>query len=248
MAGYSPDLSRDLEVVDGLDTFTLKVEGSSDVTLDECVLTEPVDTSEPEPVAGQVNQMDQLMVWPKYRSTAKPPIGSCLVDADGIYWTILACRLKQHVECWEAHCRNLSIVDSLDNVATILRAAYGKGRSNEARAEWLGCFSGKRKPTDDDIVAARFQPSPEDAAIRFGAEWARETYRVLLAKSIPLQLARGEFRLQDKNGGRYRITHYYGSQRLASLPVCIAIRVTEGSEFFGAGAPDPLPAPTFPNS
>jgi hypothetical protein len=247
---YAPDFSADLEVMYGLDTFTLKVEGQPDVTLQDCVLNEPVDIRETEPTAGQVIQMDQLLVWPIYKSPTRPPLGSVLVDVDGDYWTILAVRRKQHIETWEAHCRNLSVIPAVANYATVLRAEYGRGRANEARPEWKGLFSGQTPQTAADTIPARFQPAGEDAMLRFGSEWTRETYRVILSQKLPMTLAGGEFRLVDELGNRYRITRYYDEQRIDRLPVAICVRIIEGREFFRQGTqpPLPLPAPVFPTA
>jgi hypothetical protein len=232
---WTMDISNDLELVYGLDTFTLKVEGQSDIVLTECVLTEPVQTKEMEPSHGQVPQMDQLMVWRIARSPTQPTMGSVLVDSVGTYWTILAVLRKQHVECWEARCRNLSILAGAENNATVLKAVYGKATDNEAKPTWLGIFSGATPATEDDVIRAKFQPSAEDALIRFGADFSRETYRVILDRRLPITLAGGSYRLVDSAGVRYRITHYADEGRIDVLPVAIAVKITEGDELVDDG-------------
>jgi len=243
---YAPDFSTDLLVVQGLDSFTLKVQDEDDIDLADCVLTEPVDTREMEATDGQVPQMDQMMVWPIARSPVMPPLGSCLVDADDVYWTILAIRRKQHVETWEARCRNLSIVPSIANEVTLLRAVYGKGRANEARAHWRGLVSGEWPTTEADVISAKLQPATELAQIRYGAEWARQTYRLILDKRLDIDLACGEFRVLDASGNHYRILELIDEARLDRYPVAIVVRIIEGREFFREGSPAPLTSPTFP--
>jgi hypothetical protein len=246
---YELDISEDLEIVDGLDTFTLKVEGAADIVLPDCVLTEPVDTHEMEPAAGQVPQMDQLMVWRIARSPTKPPLGSVLMDTDGIYWTILAVRRKQHVACWEARARNLDVLPGIINQAVALKAVYGKGKANEAKAQWHGLFSGRHPATHADVVTCRLQPSMELAQLRFGAEFTRETYRVVVDKPLPLQLSNGEYRLVNATGERFRIMQYWDEQRIDRFPVCLAVKILEGREHWQNGAPPtPLPAPVFPHA
>jgi hypothetical protein len=231
----------------GLDSATLKVEGLADVALENCVLTEPIDIREMEPSAGQVPQMDQLFVWPIYKSPTMPPLGSVLVDASDVYWTLLAIRRKQHVETWEAHGRNLSILPSVYNVATILKAHFTKGRANESQAIWCGYISGKRHPTDADKIAARFQPATEEAVLRFDAEWTKQSCRVIIDSPLPLDLANGEYRLVTATGERYRVLKYHDAQRIDRLPIIFAMKILEGSEYWGTGMPsDPLPPPTFP--
>ena len=244
--GYFETLSiaNDLLVVWGLDTATLKVEGQSDVALTKCVLDEPVDTKEMEAAAGQVPQQDVLKIWPTSFSP-KPPLGSVIVDSLGVYWTILSIRYKNMVECWEAHCRNLSILPSTMNIATILKAQFVRGQANEAKAKWLGINSGVLNGTVADQVPCRFQLVGEDAFIRFNSEWVRETYRCILQNSIPIEMAGGEYRLIDLQGNRYRITNYYQEQRIDVLSVAICVRIIEGVEYFSA-TPTPLPMPPFP--
>jgi len=231
---FALDFSEDLLTYcsDFLESATLKVSGESDVALTDCVLTEPLDKHEMEPSDGQVPQRDTLFVWPVSESS-EPPLGSIMVDGDGTYWTLLNVRHKQHVECWEAHGRNLSIVSVPNNVATILKAGYGKGDDNEALADWVGAVSGEAVPTEADQVAARFQPSLEAARLFLGADFSKETYRVIFDSTPPIELAGGEYRLVDSDGYRYRIMEYFQEQRIDLYPVAIAVRILEGAEYAG---------------
>lgn len=242
---YEPDFSGDLEVVFDLATFTLKVEGESDIALSNCVLTTPVRSHEAEPTDGQVIQMDQLMVWPIAR-TPKPPLGSVLVDSDGTHWTILSVDRKQHVETWEAHCRNLDIIPSVSNHVTVLKAMDGRGRANEFSPTWVGLFSGQKPPTQADVLHARLQPAVEIAQIRYGAEWSRQTYRLIMNEKMDIDLARGEFRVLDAAGNHYRIVELMNECRLERYPVAMVVRIIEGREYFRQGSPSPLLPPSFP--
>ena len=243
------------DVLIGLDSGVLKIEGRSDTTLTNCILDEPTDYHEMEPSSGQVLQADTLKIWPAARS-AKPPLGSVLVDPDGTYWTILAVRYKNHVQTWECRCRNLSIVTATGddpnaglNTVTILKAQYSKGRANEAKATWLGYVSGLETPTEADQVTCRLQPSSTDAMIRFTAEWSKETKRAIFQEQLPIDLAAADYRLLDSAGGRYRIMAYYDAERIDKLPTAIVVAITEGVEYFRGtqGPPAPLPHPVLPS-
>jgi hypothetical protein len=236
------DFTTDLEVMQGLDTMTLKVEGSADIVLDNCVVSEPIDTHEMEPSDGQVPQMDSLFVWPVYRSPAKPPLGSVLVDADDVYWTLLTVRRKQHVETWECHGRNLEVLPGVYNTITALKAVFGKGQANEAKPDWRGLVSGKRTPTAEDQFTARIQPATEDAVLRFDAEWTKQAARIILDTPLRLDMANGEFRILSATGERYRILRYFDPQRIDRKSVIFAIKILEGAEYVST----PLPAPEFP--
>src|SRR5208337_807292 len=87
------------QVIIGLDSGVLKIENITDTTLTNCILDEPADTHEMEPADGQVIQQDTLKIWPSSQSV-KPPLGSVLVDSDGLYWTIIAVRYKSIVKTW----------------------------------------------------------------------------------------------------------------------------------------------------
>lgn len=227
------DFSNDLVTycTDFLGTMTLRETGAADVSLIDCVLSEPVQTKESDLANGQVPQMDQMVVWPVAESE-KPALGSVLIDSDDTYWTILAVAHKQHVECWEAKCRNLSVVTAADNVATVLKATYLKGRAGEAKAVWKGAISGETTATSEDEFPARFQPSVEQAKLEFGADTSAEVYRVYFLNTPPIELSGGEFRLVDSSGGRYRVLRYEREERIDKLAVAVCVKITEGKEFW----------------
>jgi len=242
------------QVIIGLDSGVLKIENITDTTLTNCILDEPADTHEMEPADGQVIQQDTLKIWPSSQSV-KPPLGSVLVDSDGLYWTIIAVRYKSIVKTWECRCRNLSIVtddsgpNSGLNIVTILKAQYTKGKANEAKATWLGYVSGLATPTEADQVTCRLQPSSTDAMIRFTAEWSKETIRAIFQNQLPIDLAAADYRIQDLEGNHYRLMQYYDAERIDRLPCAICVQITEGVEYFRGtqGPPLPLPLPQFPS-
>jgi len=225
------DVSTDFEEVcnDFHESATLRIAGV-DITLPQ-VLTEPYTIKELEPAGAQVTRNGTLFVWSKSRSS-KPPLGSIIIDHEGYYWTIWKLEDKQHVECWEAFGLDLNIITADANEATILKATYRKAEANEARAVWKGYVSDATTPTAADVVRARFQPSAETAQLEFGADTSLEVYRVYFDGTVPSDLAGGEYRLLDSQGNRYRVLKYYNENRIDRLPVAIATRITEGSEFW----------------
>jgi hypothetical protein len=245
------DLSEDLLVMWGLDSGTLKVEGQEDVYLGKCILDEPSHTRETEPSDGQVIQIDSLKIWPS-KFSPKPPLGSVIVaPPNDTYWTILTVTYKSQLQCWEAGVRDLSIVPSTLNAATVYQASYKHGKAGEAKPRWHGLFSGQYPATSQDTVQAHFQPSPETAQIKFGSEFTRLVYRVTFMKPVPypapLTVAGGGFRLVDQTGEHFRVLEYHDAQRIDRLPVAIAMKITEGKEYFQGGTPPTiLPPPTFP--
>ena len=231
-ASIKLDVSNDFEEVcnDFMETVTLKVTGSSDCILVN-TLSEPQEIKELEPTGAKVTRNGTLFVWSKKRSS-KPPLGSQIVDHDGTYWTIWKLVDKQHVECWEAFCLNLNIVTATENVATVLVGSYVKGRANEAKVAWKGYWSGVANGNATDTVKARFQPSEETARLEFGSESSYDVFRVYFDPTKPMDLAGGEYRLVDSAGYRYRVIRYYQEERIDRLPVAIAVKITEGKEFY----------------
>lgn len=248
---YSPDFSRDIDVLHGLQTMTLKVQDQSDVLLAECVQRHPTMIREFEPSDAQVPQQDLEFTWAVYRTPDQPPLGSCLVEEDvdgGAYWTILAIRRIEITKTWNAKCRNLALIPATINTATLLRGIAGKGKANEVAWSWVGAISGESPVTADDTIQARFQPANEIAQIRFGGEWAKSMYRLITEKALPQELARAECRIVDGSGNRYRMLDCTGEQRIDRFPIATIVRITEGREYTGAGTPQPLPPPTFPTA
>jgi hypothetical protein len=239
MTSFRIDPSSDFEAVcnDFInESATLRI-GNTDLLIPK-ILGEPHVLRELEPSGGYVTRNGTLFVWSKSRSS-RPPLGSILIDHEGIYWTIWKIEDKQHVETWEAFCLNLNVVSKPFNWLWLLRGVYGKGEANEARADWVGYLSGVPGGDATDRIRARLQPSEETAQIEFGAEWRKETYRAYFEQPWPKEAASGDFRLIDTDGFRYRIERYYDEERIDRLPVAFCVRFTEGAEYWhnpGPGA------------
>ena len=247
-SSFQPRFSRDLDLVYGLKTFTLKVEGHADLVLVKSVMEHPKRKMEMDPSGGQVVQLDREFTWGAHwtdRVVGDVPLGSVLVDARYTYWTILTTNRIEETNTITVHCRNLSIMSSAINQATILKAkVFRKGMANETIPVWRGYVSNQCTPTEADQVACRFQPSSSDAIIRFSGEWEKETFRCFFDQPLPLDLSGSEYRLVDMNGERYRIVSYYDASRIDRLPCAIAIKIIEGAEYFRPdGTPLPLPSP-----
>ena len=228
------NLADNFMLCDNLESVILKIADQPDLIITDCAISEPVQIRELDPTNAQVLRQGTLFVWPKSVSSA-PPIGSIIVDSDGVFWTVWKMVKKQHVDTWESLCLNLSIVTAPANTATILKATYTKGHANEAKAHWTGLFSGQDPAIDIDTVPARFQPSEETAELEFGAEWSKEVYRVYFQEPVPMEAAGGEYRIVDSEGQRYRVVRYFDEGRIDRLPIAISVKVTEGSEYVPGG-------------
>ena len=232
------DISQDWALVDNLFSVTLKVAGSSDAYIPNCVLDEPTTIREMEPSGAQVLRQGTVFIWPK-KFSVQPPIGSIVVDDEGTYWTVWKCIKKRALDMYEPFCLNLNIVTAATNKATLLRATYIKGGANEAVAVWHGYNSGQTTPTDADKVTARFQPSEETAKLEFGADNSQEMYRVYFSNPPAIELAGGEFRLLNSDGHSFRVLKYYCEGRIDKLAVAVCEKITEGETWFANPTPGP---------
>lgn len=231
---------------------TLRIYGLSDIHIPPAVLTEPVQWKEMVSADAQVIRMGTLFVWPQ-KFSPQPPIGSVIIDEFGTYWTIFKLVYKDIVKTWEAYTLNLSIMPGPNaqnperNLATVLIASYEKGEANEAKAIWRGAFTGQDPPVTDpnatptDTIQCRFQPLKELSQIQFSSEFASEQYRCYFNEPWPVQLAGGEYRLVSPDGNRFRIMEYVDQLKIDKLPCALAIRITEGYEYWQGGTPPPVP-------
>jgi hypothetical protein len=181
--------------------------------------------AELDPSAGQVLKGDKLFAWPQY-ATARPPLGSQIIDGNGDAWTILAVYAKDDVKTWDCHARALAIVYGLDNVASVLEASYTKSPGGEAIPTWSTLLTG---------IAARFQPVDQTAKILEDAEWPKTTYHVFLgtdifSPDIPVEPASADYRLVDSAGRHYRVVRYQRPERIDTLPMAVCVLVIEGEE------------------
>ena len=234
------DHTPDFFFLDNLEPITLRVTGKSDQVI-ASALSEPADWKDPELAGGNVLEGDTLWVWPIEVTPTQPPLGSLLIDQYGTAWTILDVQRKQHVNTWEAHGRNLSVVYGLNNFATVLKASWSKSPGGEAIPTWSTILSG---------IPARFQSIDIEAQILEDSEWAKATYHVFLgvdifSPNIPVEPASADYRLVDVAGRKFRIVSYQRAERIDALAMATCVLIIEGAE---GGAQDRLAASSSSSS
>jgi len=231
--GFQYDFSADFYTMDCLVPLTLRISGQSDQSIGQA-LEKPAEWIDPENVGGNVLEGDELWVWPIAQTPVQPPLGSLLIDPNGINWTILHITKKTApLSVWEAHCRNLSVVYKLNNLASVLEATYTKTAVGELVPTWSTILSG---------IPARFQPVETEARILEDAEWPKTTYHVFLgidifSPEIPVEPASADYRLVDSAGRHYRIVEYQRAERIDALAKAVCVLIIEGAE---GGAVDRL--------
>ncbi|MEI8374811.1 MAG: hypothetical protein WCJ35_18460 [Planctomycetota bacterium] len=220
------DFTPDFYMMDNLTSLTLRVPGQADVAIPKAI-NSTVDWSEADQADGNVLAGDRTWTWPIVSTPTKPALGAILIDVEGASWTILSVTKEPVVNTWVVRCRNLAIVYSLYNLATVLKATYTKSAaSGEAIATWTTYLTG---------VRARFQPTGQDTQILADAEWSKNNYNVYLGGDIfnsvtPTGPASADYRLVDSAGRHYRITEYQRPTRIDALPIAVCVLITEGTE------------------
>ena len=219
------DHTADFYMLDNLEPITLRIAGQADQAIPQA-LSEPADWKDPDQAGGNVLEGDILWVWPIVATPTQPPLGSLLIDSNGTAWTILNVTRKQHVQTWEAHTRNLSIVYGLNNFASVYKATYAKSPGGEALATYSLLLSG---------IPARFQPIETEAQILEDSAWPKTTYHVYLGQDIfspqiPVEPASADYRLVDSAGRHFRIVQYQRAERIDVLPYAVCVLIIEGSE------------------
>lgn len=224
--GFQFDFSTDFNTLDNLQSLTLKIAGQANQVI-PFAQDHPPDWKDPDQAGGNVLEGDRFWVWQIAATPTQPPLGSILTDSSGANWTILNLTKKQTPQgVWTAHCRNLSIVYGLNNLATVLQASYTKSPGGEALPIWNTILTG---------IPARFQPVETEAQILEDSEWPKTTYHVFLgvdifAPSIPVEPASADYRLVDTAGRRYRIMQYQRAERIDVLPLAVCVLIIEGAE------------------
>ena len=220
------DFSADFYTLDDLQPLTLRIAGQDDQAI-PAAQDHPPDWKDPDQAAGQVLEGDRYWVWPIAATPGTPPLGSKLIESDNTTWTILSLTKKQYPQgVWTAHCRALAIACNLNNLATVLKAAYAKSPCGEALPAWSTVL---------ENIPARFQPVEQEAHILEDAEWPKTTYHVILgidifAPEIPVEPASANYRLVDSAGRKYRIVQYQRAQRIDVLPLAVCVLIIEGQE------------------
>jgi hypothetical protein len=97
------DNTSDFYLQDNLEPLTLQVAGNPDVQI-PAAASMPAAHSKQDPSGGSALAGDKLFAWPQNVSP-RPPLGSIIIDGNGVAWTILAVDAKGDVRTWDCHAR-----------------------------------------------------------------------------------------------------------------------------------------------
>ena len=211
------DSSNDFaDVVDGLETATLKRRGSSDdvtvagalrrsVTVREARVRNRYDTW--KHVSGDGRSTASDLVWhlPAAGLSDPPLPGDVILDGDAQRWTILQSQLAAQTARFVCVTCNLAVVFGLDDTIAILKATYAKGTCGATEATWRTWKTG---------VRARIQIATTDVRTDHQATAAKIRYRIFIEEDLALDHTH---RVRGPDGTLYAIHGTIGAERIDEL-------------------------------
>jgi hypothetical protein len=141
---------------------------------------------------------------------APPGIGDVILDSDARRWTILELELILLRTRWKCFARELSIVHSLDDTVTILKAEYpGSG----AEPVWQIWRTG---------IRARIQPLDVKIDVIDSVRSSTASFRIFMEEDVELDHTH---RIRAADGSLFDITSVTGAARLGELQTVEAVKV-----------------------
>ncbi|HBO44678.1 MAG TPA: hypothetical protein DD670_12250 [Planctomycetaceae bacterium] len=202
------------QVADFQQEATLERPGTSDSWPLCRAVASPIRASEARSSAGAYTQDDVVWNLDAGELPATPQPGDVVVDSDLRCWVVLAAR-RGATGRWRCICRNLAIVQSLDQAIDVEVAVRSKDAAGAEVVSWQPWRTG---------VAARVQPIRSTVANihqRLGqvSEW-----KVFVADQLDIDHTH---RIKTSDGAVYRVVGVQKAQRIDALMEIDVIRAVE---------------------
>lgn len=204
------DPSTDLETItDGLQAVTVKFPGSATSTSVTHALRRAVSIGEAEASKGRYTTSDVNWRFPQSECPTRPPLGSKIVDASGVYWTVLNVDNVVLSSGWRCMTRALEVVAGLNTTIRIDKAKASKGLAGEYKAEFFEYAS----------LKARIQEVGSTSTRELGLKFARRQFRIIVSEEISVD---NSMRVVGDDGTTYQVDGYEQAERIDALPVILA--------------------------
>jgi head-tail adaptor len=192
-----------VSVCDGLEAVTLHHRRGESETIANALHRE-VTTREAIASNGKYTTADTRFHFPVSSVDSMPMLGDRIEDASGEYYTILEVQSATLGKRYKCVCRNLAIVNGLDSIITIEKAAYAKGTQGAIERTWKTW----RK------TRARIQPIESTRDKEAGAQRTIKRYSIVLDTNEPID---NSCRFLDAEGHLYRFEKSTGSEEIGGL-------------------------------
>lgn len=196
-------------VVDGLQAVTVRFPGQATTTSVTNALRRMVSISEAEASNGRYTTSDVNWRFPQSECPTRPPLGSKIVDSDGVYWTVLNVDDVTLGSGWRCATRALEVVAGLDTTVRIDKAKASKGASGEYKPEFFEYAN----------VKARIQETGATSTKELGLKFFRRQFRIVIAEPLVIDTS---MKVIGADGTSYQIDGYEQAERIDQLPVIIA--------------------------
>jgi hypothetical protein len=212
---FDPDADF-ADVIDGLETVTLRRRGSTEATVvthalrraattHEATLRNRYNTRKEVPSGGRHTASEVTWHLPKEQLGDSPRLGDAIVDGDGRRWTILDVQLTTLRTRWRCAACNLAVVYGLDDTITILKATYAKGDGGAAETTWRPWKTG---------VRARIQPAAADVGTEHLSRRTITRYQIFVEEDVAVD---HNHCIQGTDGTIYRVRATLGAERIGEL-------------------------------
>lgn len=198
------------DVVDGLESVTLKYPGASSTVSVTSALRDIVDVMERGASGGRYTATDATWSLPTSEVTTRPPLGTKIIDSTSVYWTILEVSYAPQLNVYECTARALSIVAGLDTYITIQENRPVKSDGGAEANRWFEQVGG---------LHARIHEFTSTINTNQQSRYVERTFRITVADPVEIT---GLQRVLGPDGQTYEITGYEHSEDLADLPVILA--------------------------
>lgn len=206
--------ATDFETVcDGLEAVTVRYPGAASGTSVSSALRRAVSTREMIASAGRYLANDMTWHLPIAQVATRPKLGTQIIDAAGVRWTVLNVDLQTMGNRWRCVSRALAIVNGLDTTVSIQRAVWGKGPAGDAIPNWHDAYAS---------LPAKIQPVGGNVVREHGGKIFRGSVQVVLAERVPID---SSCRVVGEDGAIYKINGVTVPEDIGQLPVVDAVQV-----------------------
>ena len=204
-----------LQVVDGLETVTLRRRDTAEKLAVEAASRSAVDKQEAQSSDGAVVQSDAVWHVQLPSEVSAVELGDVLVDDQDCHWTVLRVSRRSRLGCFRCETRELRIAFGCTNRIDVDRPVWGDVGNGPEIVSWTQvCLSLPVHLQMDEMLLDTSTTPPTKQLF----------YRVTLGEAVAVEP--GD-RLIAEDGTFYRVQSLEQAARIDVLPVAVALQELE---------------------